>query len=86
MSTPNRCSHVADATPVTTDPVCGMTARQDGQHRLSHLGETYLFCSGECLAAFQAAPERYLRAASGTPAAPPPGPARPVTARAYTCP
>ena len=57
--------HAADATPVTTDPVCGMAVRPDGQHRLSYQGKTYLFCSGGCLAEFQAAPERYLRAASG---------------------
>ncbi len=89
MSTPNthRSAHAADATPVTTDPVCGMTVRPDGQHRLSYQGKTYLFCSGGCLAAFEAAPERYLPAASGTPAAPPPGPAQPITAAsAYTCP
>ncbi len=89
MSTANthRSAHTADATPVTIDPVCGMTVRPDGQHRLSYQGKIYLFCSGGCLAAFQAAPERYLPAASGTPPAPPPRPAQPITAAsAYTCP
>jgi len=89
MSTPNthRSSHAADVTPVTTDPVCGMTVRPDGQHRLSYQGKIYLFCSGGCLAKFQVAPERYLPAASGTPPAPPPTPAQPITAAsAYTCP
>ena len=89
MSTPNshRSAHAADATPVTTDPVCGMTVRPDGQHRLSYQGKIYLFCSGGCLAKFQAAPERYLPAASGTPPAPPPRSVQPITAAsAYTCP
>ncbi len=72
---------------MTTDPVCGMTVRPDGQHRLSYQGKTYLFCSGGCLAAFQAAPERYLQAASGTSETLPPRPAQPITApSAYTCP
>ncbi|MGH8522285.1 MAG: heavy metal translocating P-type ATPase [Gammaproteobacteria bacterium] len=54
---------------------------------MSYQGKIYLFCSGGCLAAFQAAPERYLPAASGTPPAPPPRPAQPITAAsAYTCP
>ncbi len=88
MPTSNhRCSHTADVAPVTTDPVCGMTVRPDGQHRLSHQGKVYLFCCGGCLAAFKQAPERYLSAACAAPAMPPASPARPVSAAdVYTCP
>ena len=42
------------------DPVCGMTVRPGGPHELRHGGETYGFCSGHCLAAFEKDPSTFL--------------------------
>ena len=61
-----------------TDPVCGMTVRPDGPHRLEHDGTTYGFCSAGCLAKFRADADRYLD--------PSPAPESATPARAYTCP
>jgi Cu+-exporting ATPase len=79
------------------DPVCGMDVAPEtsaGSH--AHGGQTYYFCSTQCLNKFAASPEAYLARAPGRapglimPGAPPsrePGP--PPAAkqpRAYTCP
>src|SRR5262245_1947540 len=48
--------------PGAIDPVCGMTvvpARAAGSH--PHAGQTYFFCSRQCLEKFKADPLRYLR-------------------------
>lgn len=45
-----------------TDPVCGMTV--DPKHNpiwTTHAGCAYYFCAGDCLKAFEAAPEKYLK-------------------------
>jgi len=43
-----------------TDPVCGMQVAQDGQHRHTHEGTEYLFCSASCREKFIATPDKYL--------------------------
>jgi len=43
-----------------TDPVCGMQVAEDGQHRHTHEGTEYLFCSGSCREKFIADPDKYL--------------------------
>ncbi len=70
---------------ITTDPVCGMQVRPDSAQRYSYGGQIYLFCCGGCLTAFQAAPERYLKAAGPPPRA---HPERTPAAGSgpYTCP
>jgi uncharacterized membrane protein YraQ (UPF0718 family)/YHS domain-containing protein len=45
-----------------TDPVCGMKVDRDTAKRLQVDGHTYFFCSDHCRHAFQADPQRYLRA------------------------
>ncbi len=45
-----------------TDPVCGMTVREDTPHRLEQEGETYRFCSAGCRERFRQDPVRYLAA------------------------
>jgi len=50
------------------DPVCGM-AIEHADESASLDGLTVRFCSAQCRAAFVAAPERYLRAMGGAPAA-----------------
>jgi len=57
----------------TKDPVCGMTvdsiqARGKAQYR----GESFLFCSPDCMQKFMAAPAKYVEAGKSTPAAPAP--------------
>lgn len=43
-----------------TDPVCGMTVESQGtEHRLEYDGQSYYFCSAQCLHRFQAEPEKY---------------------------
>jgi Cu+-exporting ATPase len=60
------------------DPVCGMKVDPQGaQHRASHTGRTYYFCSAKCREKFVADPVRYVE--PGKPAAEAPG-------TIYTCP
>lgn len=48
--------------PSFRDPVCGMeTSRRAAVAECTYLGKAYYFCAGECRAAFEADPERYLR-------------------------
>ena len=63
------------------DPVCGMKARPDGPHTLTHDGTLYSFCSAGCKAKFVAAPEKYLEKS-----APEPPPSDAGDTRIYTCP
>lgn len=47
------------------DPVCGMMIdSESAQAHTEFLGQTYWFCSSECLAAFEQTPERYAAQAS----------------------
>ena len=62
------------------DPVCGMKARPDGPHTLTHDGTLYSFCGAGCKAKFAADPAKYL--AKREPAPPP----SPGDTRIYTCP
>ena len=45
-----------------TDPVCGMQVAADSDHRHTHEGTEYLFCSAACHDRFVAAPGKYLPA------------------------
>ncbi len=75
----------ASASPAQTtglkDPVCGMAVTAQSEHRLSHQGKNYYFCSAKCQGKFAADPERY---ASPVAAAPVLAPAPSGTI--YTCP
>ena len=42
------------------DPVCGMAVKPDSPHQSQHAGNTYRFCSANCLDKFKAEPQRYL--------------------------
>ncbi len=68
------------------DPVCGMTVRSDGEHRLVHSGTTYFFCSERCKARFREAPERFLGRASAEAAEGEEPPPKRAAAVKYTCP
>ncbi|EPO1931880.1 heavy metal translocating P-type ATPase [Pseudomonas aeruginosa] len=84
----------------TRDPVCGMAVTAASEHRSTHLGNTYLFCSTGCKAKFDADPARYAsgdaRIGTGSGHAPhhhastavSPAPAASPTAPGtiYTCP
>jgi Cu+-exporting ATPase len=63
------------------DPVCGMKARPDGPHTLTHDGTLYSFCGAGCKAKFVADPAKYLEKS-----APQPPPAAADDTRVYTCP
>ena len=56
-----------------TDPVCGMViARADAVGTRDHAGETYYFCSDECIVKFDAEPAPFaasLRTIDGRGAA-----------------
>jgi Cu+-exporting ATPase len=52
------------------DPVCGMIAKPDTPHRLTHEGAEILFCSAGCKAKFETDPQRYLGARVRREAAP----------------
>ncbi|MEJ2720013.1 MAG: YHS domain-containing protein, partial [bacterium] len=54
---------------VTRDPVCGMTVKPDGPHRMEYKGKTYLFCCPHCLAKFQNDPDSYIESAAQDAAA-----------------
>ena len=45
------------------DLVCGMAVAPDSPHRAEHAGQTYRFCSANCLSKFLAEPLRYLTVA-----------------------
>jgi YHS domain-containing protein len=48
------------------DPVCGMEiTAEEASDSVEYDGETYYFCSPGCRAAFEAAPERYVRPMAG---------------------
>jgi Cu+-exporting ATPase len=52
----------AETAQTVRDPVCGMTVDpHKTQHRASHAGHTYYFCSAGCKAKFEADPNRYLQ-------------------------
>src|SRR5499427_4474012 len=63
-----------------TDPVCGMTVdAQQTQHRTTHSGTDYFFCSSRCRAKFEAEPAGYVAAEKFPP--------KPSAAGViYTCP
>lgn len=64
-----------------TDPVCGMAVdAATTQHRHTHHGHAYAFCSAGCRGKFAADPKKYLGETAVAPAAPPPEGA------IYTCP
>lgn len=69
-----------DHTHEVTDPVCGMTVDpHHTDHRASHAGKTWYFCSARCQQKFERDPDAYLQC-DDTPAEPaPPG-------TIYTCP
>ena len=48
------------------DPVCGMSVRANQGYSKAWSGQTYRFCSRNCLDQFEAAPERYATAASAS--------------------
>ncbi|HEX6121214.1 MAG TPA: heavy metal translocating P-type ATPase [Dongiaceae bacterium] len=74
---PHDAGGAAEAT--ATDPVCGMKVDpHTAQHRATHAGQPYYFCSARCREKFIAAPDRYTGGAR-TPAAAPAG-------TIYTCP
>ncbi|WP_162917533.1 heavy metal translocating P-type ATPase [Dongia deserti] len=57
----HRHEHHAAAQMTATDPVCGMTVDpHKTQHRASHQGRTYYFCSAKCREKFVADPAQYL--------------------------
>jgi len=49
-----------------TDPVCGMEVTEDAKHHIDYSGETYRFCSENCLHKFEADPTQYLQTESLT--------------------
>jgi Cu+-exporting ATPase len=56
-------SHNATAPTATRDPVCGMTVDMEkAQHRTTHDGREFGFCSAGCKGKFEASPETYLSA------------------------
>jgi YHS domain-containing protein len=51
----------APVTREVVDPVCGMSIRvDDAVGQVTHRGETYYFCSQQCLERFRADPDRFL--------------------------
>ena len=53
-----------------TDPVCGMAVEESpAARRASYQGQTYLFCSSDCLHKFSVNPAAYVAAAAEPPAA-----------------
>ncbi|MBA2592130.1 MAG: YHS domain-containing protein [Pseudomonadota bacterium] len=69
---------------VTTDPVCGMSVKMDTAFRMAYAGNTYLFCSDDCLERFQSAPERYLEPAAPAIKNPQPASSRKTPAGRYS--
>ncbi len=62
------------------DPVCGMTVTEQSEHKLTHEGRPYYFCSAKCQGKFAANPLQYL--VSTAPEDTAPAPAGTI----YTCP
>ena len=62
------------------DPVCGMTVTEQSEHKLTHEGRPYYFCSAKCQGKFAANPLQYL--VSTAPEDTVPEPAGTI----YTCP
>ncbi len=56
----HECHHQHDNAAIT-DPVCGMKVTSDSEHRFTHEGEEYYFCSSGCLKKFSADPGKYLK-------------------------
>ncbi|HEY5776032.1 MAG TPA: heavy metal translocating P-type ATPase, partial [Xanthomonadales bacterium] len=56
----HECHHQHDNAAMT-DPVCGMKVTSDSEHRFTHEGEEYYFCSSGCLKKFSADPGKYLK-------------------------
>ena len=67
-----------------TDPVCGMTPKQQTPHRTTHAGQEYVFCSAGCRTKFEATPERYLGDGAAPAHVPKPAAQAPPGAE-YTC-
>ena len=52
----------------TKDPVCGMEVNPNSAAGKSEFnGQMYYFCSGGCKKAFDAEPEKYIKAAEHDP-------------------
>ncbi len=65
-----------------TDPVCGMAVEENtAAGRASYQGETYFFCSSNCLNKFSANPSSFVSATQSSAPRPPPS-----SAAEYTCP
>ena len=52
-----------DNRPGLIDPVCGMPVAADSEHRHTHAGTEYLFCSASCRDKFVTTPEKYTHSA-----------------------
>jgi YHS domain-containing protein len=52
--------HDGDASPNSTDPVCGMHVDAGNGYAKTLRGIQYRFCSRDCLDKFDAAPDKYL--------------------------
>ena len=75
--------NVTESAPIL-DPVCGMTVTEQSQHKLTHDGLSYYFCSAKCQGKFAADPQKYSAPAQTGEPAPAPGAA--VAGTIYTCP
>lgn len=62
------------------DPVCGMTVTEQSDHKLTHEGRPYYFCSAKCQGKFAANPLQYLVPAAPADTAPA------AAGTIYTCP
>lgn len=62
------------------DPVCGMTVTEQSEHKLTHEGRPYYFCSAKCQGKFAANPMQYLVSTAPEDTAPEPA------GTIYTCP
>ena len=71
MTTTHQHAH---ATAEVLDPVCGMTiSPADAVGHVEHKGQTYYFCSEQCLERFRATPDAFLSGDVPTAQAPVPG-------------
>ncbi len=62
------------------DPVCGMTVTEQSEHKLTHEGRPYYFCSAKCQSKFAANPLQYLVSTAPEDTAPK------TPGTIYTCP
>jgi P-type Cu+ transporter len=61
--------HRDNAGATVKDPVCGMVVDPaTAEHRASHQGQAYFFCSAGCHSKFEANPAAYIAETVGTPA------------------